>query len=51
MIKKLKSWGSGLGIYFDKEEVENYKMKEGDFVDIDDMVIKKGIKQLNKYKN
>ena len=50
MIKKLKTWGSGLGIYFDKEEVENNKMNEGDLVDIADLIIKKGIKKLNDYK-
>lgn len=42
MIKKLKKVGSdGLMIYFTKEEQEILKLKEGDIVDLDDMVVKK----------
>lgn len=38
-IKSLKKWGSGLGIYFDKEEVKNLGMIENDKVDISDMFL------------
>ena len=42
MKKKLKKVGSdGLMIYFTKEEQEILKLKEGDIVDLDDMVVKK----------
>ena len=39
MLKKLKRWGAGLGVYFDKEEVSNYQMVEGDTIIIDDMLL------------
>ena len=42
MKKKFKKAGSdGLMIYFTKEEVEINGYKEGQVVDLDDMVVKK----------
>lgn len=40
VLKKLKPWGAGLGIYFSKEEIENYGLAVDKLVDIDDIVIK-----------
>lgn len=40
MKKKLKKTGTnGLMIYFTKEDQEIYDLKEGDDVDLDDMVV------------
>jgi len=40
MKKKLKKVGSdGLMIYFTKEDQEILKLKEGNIVDLDDMVV------------
>lgn len=41
MKKIIKKWGEGLGIYFDKEDIQIFEIKEGDIVDIDDILIKK----------
>lgn len=35
MKKILKSWGKGIGIYFDKEDIKIYKMKIGDAIDLE----------------
>lgn len=43
MKKKLKKVGSdGLMIYFTKEDQEILKLKEGNIVDLDDMVVDGG---------
>ncbi len=34
MEKLIKSWGRGLGIYFDKEDIKILELKEGNIVDI-----------------
>lgn len=40
MKKQLKKTGTnGLMIYFTKEDQKNYDLKEGDDVDLDDMVV------------
>lgn len=39
MIKRFKRWGAGLGIYFDKEEVREYHINEGDIINIDDIML------------
>ena len=41
MIKIIKKWGDGLGIYFDKEDTKIYQLKEGDILDIEIVKIKK----------
>lgn len=60
MEKTLKPWGSGLGIYFNSNEIEKLEMKEGDKIDLSDMFLinvqslkQKGIykKIKNKVKN
>jgi hypothetical protein len=41
MLKTLKKWGAGLGLYFNKEEVKNYDLVEGKLINLDDKLIKK----------
>lgn len=38
MNRKLKKWGFGFGIYFTKDEIEELGYKEGDVIDISDIV-------------
>jgi hypothetical protein len=45
MKKKLKIWGKGLAIYFDKEDIAIFGLVEGDVIDIDDMVVQKRTKK------
>lgn len=47
MIKKVKKWGNTLVIMFNKEEQEVYNIKEGDKLDLSDLV-NLGKTQLNK---
>ncbi len=35
MKKIIKAWGTGLGIYFDKEDITINKLQEGDIVDLE----------------
>lgn len=53
MIKILKRWGSGLGIYFDNEEIDLYGLKEGDKLDLSDFFLIDSVKlkKLPKSKN
>ena len=39
MKKKIKKWGNSLVIVFDKEDVELYGLVEGDWIELDDMLI------------
>lgn len=48
--KKLKRWGNNLVITFTQEEEEAYNLKEGDFLDVEDMVIV-AAKDLVKYRS
>lgn len=41
MRKIIKKWGDGLGIYFDKEDVKIYGLKEGEVIDLDDIFMVK----------
>ena len=34
LIKTIKKYGVGLGVYFNKEERENYHIAEGDTVEV-----------------
>ena len=34
LIKTIKRYGAGLGVYFNKEERENYHIEEGDTVEV-----------------
>ena len=46
MKKQIKRYGNSLVITFDKEEIEWYNLKEGDWLDLSDFVIiKKGVKK------
>ncbi len=38
MKKVLKQWGKSLGIYFDAEDIKIYKLKEGEVLDLSDMI-------------
>ena len=39
MKKKVKKWGKGLGIYIDKEDAEIFRVKEGDIIEISDIIV------------
>lgn len=41
MKKILKKWGNSFVLVFTKEDMEAYKFKEGDIIDLSDMVVKK----------
>ena len=41
MLKKLKRYGNTFVINFTSEEIELYNLKEGDIIDLGDMLIKK----------
>jgi len=38
MRKKIKKWGDSLVVVFTKEDVESYQLKEGDVIELDDML-------------
>lgn len=48
MKKKLKKWGTGLGLYFNKEDQDIYGLVEGGVIDIDDMLVQKIKKKVKK---
>ena len=39
MIKQLKQWGAGLGIYFDSKEIELLGLRENDKIDLSDIFL------------
>ena len=41
MKKKLKKWGNNLVVVFTKEDEQVYGLKEGDTIDIEDMLVEK----------
>ena len=47
MKKKIKKYGNSLVIVFDKEDIELYGIKEGDWIELEDMLIqsKKEVKR------
>lgn len=51
MRKIIKKWGEGLGIYFDKEDVQIYGLKEGEILDLDDMLVQGAKKKVKDGKN
>jgi len=48
MRKVVKKWGNSLVIVFDKEDIESYKIKENDIIDIKKFDI---IRRLKEMKN
>ena len=49
MKKILKRWGEGLGVYFNKEDINIFEIQEGDIIDMDDILIHKIERRKNKY--
>jgi antitoxin component of MazEF toxin-antitoxin module len=44
--KKIKKYGGSLVITFDKEDVERYKLNDGDWIDIENIIpVKKEVKR------
>lgn len=41
MKKEIKSIGTSLGIYFDKEDCRIYNFEEGDVIELEPVIIKK----------
>lgn len=48
MQKVIKKWGTGLGIYIDKEDIRILDLKKGDIVDIEIYVKRRGDVRENK---
>ena len=48
MKKKIKKIGQSLAIIFDKEDISIYGLKEGDVIDIDDMLVQKTQKEVKQ---
>lgn len=42
MKKIVKTFGNGIGIYFDREDREAYNLELGDIIDVDIGAVKKG---------
>lgn len=51
MLKKFKTWGAGLGIYFNKDEIENYNLFKGKLIELNESVFKNEKKQKQKKVN
>jgi antitoxin component of MazEF toxin-antitoxin module len=48
MIKRIKKWGNSLVIAFTSEDEKIYGIKEGDVIEIDDMLWEEKIKKVKK---
>jgi len=47
MKKRIKKWGDSLVIVFNKDEVSLYGLREGDVIELDDMILENK-KRVNK---
>lgn len=41
LTKKIKKYGGSLVIVFDKEDIERFGLVEGDWVELEDMLVQK----------
>lgn len=50
MIKRIKKWGNSLVIVFNAEDEKIYGIKEGDVIEIDDMLWENKINKVKRVK-
>jgi antitoxin component of MazEF toxin-antitoxin module len=51
MMKRIKKWGNSLVIVFTSEDEKIYGLKEGDVIEIDDMLWEEKVNKIRRIKN